>query len=94
MYSRIYVTTVTTLHAAISSVLTDKAHLMPMFIPHRGVCNDSEMAESTVFPLINANGLERSFVPFPVTSKRYHGYILIVRYKKLSLHLAGVSKCN
>lgn len=84
----------TTLQPVISLILTDKAHLMPMFITHRGVCNDSEMAESAGFPFINANGLQRSFVPFPTTSKGYHGYILIVRYEKLSFHIAGVSKCN
>lgn len=38
-----------TLHVVISLILTDKAHLMSVFISHRGVCNDSEIAESAGF---------------------------------------------
>jgi len=54
---------VATLHTAISLIPTDKAHLMPMFIPHRGVCNDSEIAESAGFFFFQSEWLTETFCP-------------------------------
>lgn len=53
-----------TLHAAISLILTDKALLMSMFIPHVGVCNDSEIAESVGFPFSKRMAYREVLSPF------------------------------
>jgi len=77
---------VATLHAAISLIPTDKAHLMPMFIPHRGVCNDSEIAESAVFFFFKANGLQRRFVRSAAHSKGYYGYTVVINLLNTELN--------